>query len=471
MQKSIIISANSEQTCMALCEDGILVEYIMEGTYSQSIVGCIFKGQVKQIKRGIQAAFIDIGRDKNAFMYLEAESKLTEGEHILVQVVKDANADKGAVVNQSISIAGRYVVLMPTVSYIGVSKNISDKEKRQVLEHIAEKYRTNEYGVILRTACLEASEEEIGADIVQLIKQWQAICAKFKIMNTGSLLYRELDLPIRVIRDYLQMDISEIVVDNQDLHRIINELITDTSPHMLPKLKLHEHRIDVFEYFGLNKDIDGILNRRVELANGSYLIFDYTEALTVIDVNSGKFVGKNLSGDGYLQTNLQATAEIVRQIRLRDITGIIIIDFIDMQKEKDREQVTGLLKELFARDKRKPKVVGFTELGLMQITRKKVRKNTFNSLMSDCTYCNGSGKLKSLESVSLDIYRSLTALSKRKLPQRTVSLHAHSLLIQHFAKKYLVNIQHTLNLKIKLKSVDSMHRELFSILLDKDDSD
>lgn len=470
MQKNIIISANSEQTCMALCENNILVEYIMEGRYSQSIVGCIFKGQVKQIKRGIQAAFIDIGHDKNAFMYLEPESKLTEGELVLVQVVKDANADKGAVASQNISIAGRYVVLMPTVTYIGVSKNISDKAKRQELEQIAAKYRTQEVGIILRTACLEATAEEIGADIAQLIKQWQAILAKFKIMNTGNLLYRELDLPIRVIRDYLQMDIDEIIVDNQELYKIINELVTDTSPHMLPKLKLHNNKMDVFEYFGLNKEIDGILNRRVELENGSYLIFDYTEALTVIDVNSGKFVGKNLSGDGYLQTNLQAAAEVVRQIRLRDITGIIIVDFIDMQREKDREQVSSLLKELFARDKRKPKVVGFTELGLMQITRKKVRKNTFNSLMSDCSYCNGSGKLKSLESVSLDIYRSLTALSRRKLAQRTVLLQAHPMLIQHFAKKYLGNVQHTLNLKIKLKYVEGMHRELFSILLDKDDN-
>ena len=470
MQKNIIISANTEQTCMALCENNILVEYIMEGTYSQSIVGCIFKGQVKQIKRGIQAAFIDIGRDKNAFMYLDPESKLTEGELILVQVIKDANADKGAVVSAGISIAGRHVVLMPTVSYVGVSKSITDKAKRQALEDTADKYRDKNLGVIMRTACLEATEDDIGADITQLVKQWQAIQNKFKIMNTGSLLYRELDLPIRVIRDYLQMDIAEIVVDNKDLYRIINELITDTSPHMLPKLKLHDNNMDVFEYFGLNKEIDGMLNRRVELANGSYLIFDYTEALTVIDVNSGKFVGKNLSGDGYLLTNLQATQEIVRQIRLRDITGIIIIDFIDMQREKDREQVTALLKELFAKDKRKPKVVGFTELGLMQITRKKVRKNTFNSLMSDCTYCNGSGKLKSLESVSTDIYRSLSALSRRKLPQRVVLLQAHPLLVQYFAKKYLGTVQHAFNLKIRLKAVDSMHRELFSILMDKEDN-
>lgn len=470
MQKKIIISTNTEQTCMALCEDNVLVEYIMEGTYSKSIVGCIFKGQVKQIKRGIQAAFIDVGRDKNAFMYLDHESNLTEGEHILVQIIKDANADKGAVVNQNISIAGRYVVLMPTVSYIGVSKNISDKAKRQELEEVAQRYREKNIGIIMRTACLDATAEEIGMDIVQLIKQWQAIQNKFKIMNIGSLLYRELDLPIRVIRDYLQMDITEIIVDNNDLYKIVNELIADTSPHMLPKLKLHDNKMDVFEHFGLNKEIDGMLNRRVELVNGSYLIFDYTEALTVIDVNSGKFVGKNLSGDSYLQTNLQAAQEIVRQIRLRDITGIIIVDFIDMQKEKDREQVTILLKELFVKDKRKPKIVGFTELGLMQITRKKVRKNTFNSLMSDCIYCNGSGKLKSMDTVSMDIYRHLSAFSKRKLMNRTILLQAHPLLIQYFAKKYLANVQHALNIKIKLKSVESMHRETFSTLLDKDDS-
>lgn len=470
MQKNIIISANSEQTCVALCEDGVLVEYTMEGTYSQSIVGCIFKGQVKQVKRGIQAAFIDIGQDKNAFMYLDPEDQLTEGELVLVQVVKDANADKGAVVSQSISIAGRYVVLMPKVSYIGISKNITDKEQRCLLETVAEKYRQKDLGLIMRTVCLESCEEDIGHDIVQLTKQWQAIMAKFKILNVGSLIYRELDLPLRVIRDYLQTDIREIVVDNQELYKILQELIKDIGLGLLSKLKFYNKPLEVFEYYGVHNDIAAIIRRRVDIDNGSYLIFDHTEALTVIDVNSGKFVGKNMPGDSYRQTNLQAVYEIVRQIRLRDITGIIIVDFIDMQKEKDREQVADLLKELFVHDKRKPKVVGFTELGLMQITRKKMRKNTFNSLMSDCIYCHGSGKLKSVENVSLDIYKQLRALSSKKSVKRNITIQAHPLLVQYFARKYLNNLQHVLGLKIKLKAVESMHCEVFTILVDKEDN-
>lgn len=464
MKKKIIISSTVEQTCVALCENEQLVEYNIEGEYLQSIVGCIFKGCVKQIKRGIQAAFIDIGQEKNAFMYLSPDDKLTEGESILVQVVKDASSEKGSVVSQSISLPGRYAVLMPKASYIGVSKNITERDKREHLEALAQKYRCNNLGIIIRTASLGVDDVEIGNDIERLVKQWQTILAKFKVLNVGNVLYRELDLPIRVIRDYLELDIDGIIVDDENTYKIIKDLLLEVNADLPKKLSLYTAKQDVLDFYGLSEQISAIIDRRVDMPNGGYLIIDYTEALTVIDVNSGKFVGKT-SGDSYLQTNIQAAYEIARQIRLRDITGIIIIDFIDMQKEREREQITQLLKDLFVVDKRKPKVVGFTELGLMQITRKKMRKNTFNSLMSDCSYCNGSGKLKSIENVSMEICKYLNALSQKKIPKRSIVLQAHPLLVSYFARKHLNNIQHTLNLKIQLKSVDGMHREKFSVLL------
>ena len=467
MQKKIIISANAEQTCVALCEDDVLVEYTMEGTYSESLVGCVFKGQIKQVKRGINAAFLDIGIGKNVFMTMEPNSQITEGQIIIVQVVKDATGDKGAVVSQKISLAGRYVVLMPLVNYIGISKNITDKEKRLSLEKLAKTTRTLDIGLIMRTNCQEASMEEIALDIKQAISLWQGIQAKYKILPVGSILYRELSLPVRVIRDYLQVEISEVIVDNEAIYRIIQELANDIDQQRIKKIKLYRNKIDIFKFYGLNQEINNLLNRRVDLANGSYLIFDYTEALTVVDVNSGKFTGQNKMGDSYLQANLLAAQEIARQIRLRDITGIIIIDFIDMQKEKEREQISQVLKNKFILDRRKPKVIGFTELGLMQITRKKMRKNMYNLLMSDCNYCHGSGKLKSVEHVSLEIYRSLISLSKEKLSNRKIVLQVHPILGDFFSKKYLANVEHNLNLKIKVKLVESMHRELFSILLDK----
>lgn len=468
MQKKIIISANTEQTCVALCENGLLVEYTMEGRYAESLVGCIFKGQVKQVKQGINAAFLDIGIGKNVFMTVDAETPVTEGQLVLVQVVKDATGDKGAVVSRKISLAGRYVVLMPLVNYIGVSKNITDKEKRQELENLAREARSVDIGLIMRTNCQEATAEEITFDIKQAIALWQGIQAKFKILVTGSILYRELSLPVRIIRDYLQADVTEVIVDNEPIYKIIQELATDIDKQLLDKVKLYRNSLDIFKFYALNQEIAGILNRRIDLANGSYLIFDYTEALTVIDVNSGKFTGQNKMGDSYLQANVLAAQEIARQIRLRDITGIIIVDFIDMQKEKEREQIAIILKSMFANDRRKPKVIGFTELGLMQITRKKMRKNMYHLLMSDCNYCHGSGKLKSVENVSLEIYRSLLSLSKEKLGSRTVLLQVHPLLAQYFSKKYLPNLQHNLNLKIKIKAVEGMHRELFSILMDKE---
>ena len=468
MHKKIIISANAEQTCVALCEDEVLVEYTMEGTYSESLVGCIFKGQVKQVKRGINAAFLDIGIGKNVFMTIEADGLVTEGQIVIVQVVKDASGDKGAVVSQKISLAARYVVLIPFANYIGVSKNITEREKRQTLENIAKSARTIDVGLIMRTNCQEASTEEITIDIKQVIALWQAIQAKFKIMTVGSILYRELSLPVRIIRDYLQIDVAEVVVDNENIYKIIQELANDIDQKLLPRIKLYSQAENIFKYYNLIHEINNIFNRRVDITNGSYLIFDYTEALTVIDVNSGKFTGQNKLGDSYLQTNLLAAQEIARQIRLRDITGIIIVDFIDMQKERAREQISALLKNKFAIDRRKPKAIGFTELGLMQITRKKMRKNMYNLLMSDCNYCHGSGKLKSVENVSLEIYRSLISLSKEKSNSRTIVLQVHPLLGQFFSKKYLPNLQHNLNLKIKIKTVEEMHRELFSILMDKE---
>ena len=230
MKKKIIISSTVEQTCVALCENEQLVEYNIEGEYLQSIVGCIFKGCVKQIKRGIQAAFIDIGQEKNAFMYLSPDDKLTEGESILVQVVKDASSEKGSVVSQSISLPGRYAVLMPKASYIGVSKNITERDKREHLEALAQKYRCNNLGIIIRTASLGVDDVEIGNDIERLVKQWQTILAKFKVLNVGNVLYRELDLPIRVIRDYLELDIDGIIVDDENTYKIIKDFFMEIPP-------------------------------------------------------------------------------------------------------------------------------------------------------------------------------------------------------------------------------------------------
>ena len=240
MQKKIIISANAEQTCVALCEDDVLVEYTMEGTYSESLVGCVFKGQIKQVKRGINAAFLDIGIGKNVFMTMEPNSQITEGQIIIVQVVKDATGDKGAVVSQKISLAGRYVVLMPLVNYIGISKNITDKEKRLSLEKLAKTTRTLDIGLIMRTNCQEASMEEIALDIKQAISLWQGIQAKYKILPVGSILYRELSLPVRVIRDYLQVEISEVIVDNEAIYRIIQELANDIDQQLIKKIKTSE---------------------------------------------------------------------------------------------------------------------------------------------------------------------------------------------------------------------------------------
>ena len=333
MPKTIIISATPEETRMALTEDGKLMEYVVERNSEQHMVGSVFKGKVKNIVRGIQAAFVDIGREQNAFLFLGENSEVTEGQSVLVQVTKDARGTKGPTAVREIALPGRYVVLLPASDYIGISHKISNKDEKQRLRSLVAQHKPEGVGFVIRTLAEGVSDDLLLTDIRQLLATWQVINARAQHGQAPMLLYRELDLSVRIVRDYLTEQVDKIILDDAAVYKRVCELLSDLGSVLPTKLVLHESKDDVFSYYQLNDQIAGISDRKVWLDCGGYLVIDYTEAMTVIDVNSGKFNGNRNLEDTVMQINRQAAAEIARQLRLRDIGGIIVVDFIDMHSE------------------------------------------------------------------------------------------------------------------------------------------
>lgn len=457
MKNRILVNATPEETSMAVVIGGSLQEYVIERDNKEHIVGNIFKGRVKNLLKGIQAAFIDVGRDKNVFYYNGDSLPLSEGQSILIQVIKDAMGSKGPRAVTQISLAGRYVVFLPGASYIGVSRKIADADEKQRLKELAENLRPEAGGLIVRTVAEGCSREDIEKDVEYLLGLWQSIDARAAITEAPALLHREVDLPIRIVRDYLTANIDEIVIDDQDVSQRVKELISFSYPDYAGIVHYHNQKENIFKYYGFETEIENINSRHVSLECGGYLVFDYTEALTVIDVNTGSFKGAGNLEDTAFITNMQAVREIARQIRLRDIGGIIIIDFIDMGSEENRRQILESMDAFLSGDKMKPRVLGITNLGLVEMTRKKTRQNTAAALLAECPTCQGSGYVKSPEAISVEIRRKLRDISGG----RAITVKAHPTVAEWFINHELPNLPR--DRKVKVQAVEGMHPEIFSL--------
>jgi len=392
--KEIIFNLCPGEGRVAVLEDGRLVELIIDrgGEYRQ--VGNIYRGKVENVLPGMQAAFIDIGMEKNAFLYIDdlqlkphgegGEGKadasikdlLKEGQDIIVQVIKESIGNKGARVVTHLTLAGRYLVLMPTVDYVGISRRIEDEKERERLKALAMEVRPAGMGLIVRTAAEGITAEEFRTDVEMLLNLWRKIQKKAKKGPVPSLLYRDHDILYRVLRDQFTAEIDRVVVDEAAAFERARELIKSFAPACKDRIHLHTGSTPVFDVYGIESQINEALRRRVWLENGSYIVFDQTEALTVIDVNTGKFTGTTNLNETVVLTNKIAAREIARQIRLRNLAGIIIIDFIDMENEGDRQEVLKVFETELAKDKVKANVLGFTSLGLLEVTRKKVRPSS-----------------------------------------------------------------------------------------------
>ena len=458
----ILLSATLGEVSMALVTDGVLQEYVLERNNEQRIVGNIFKGRVKNILKGIQAAFIDIGHNRNVFFYNGDKLDLSEGQSIIVQIAKDAMGSKGPRAVARLALAGRYAVFLPCANYVGVSKNIADHLERARLREIAEAERPVRTGVIVRTVAAGRDGEEIKKDIRHLAGLWRSIEARAQRTKPPALLHREADLPVRVVRDYLNASIDEIVVDDKETWQIISDLVAFSYFDYKGRIIHYQQAEPIYSYYRLQEAIDGLNARRVALECGGYLVFDYTEALTVIDVNTGSYKGESGLEGTALFTNMQAGSEIARQIRLRDVGGIIVIDFIDMENEENRSKVLKNLSDALAGDRMKPRVLGITALGLVEMTRKKSRQNTATALFAECPSCGGSGYVKSPETVAVEIRRKLAETSGT----RSLILQAHPSVAEWFANCEIDRLPR--GIKIKVQAVESMHPETFALLLTGD---
>ncbi len=465
MLAKIIIGASEDENRMGLIEDGQLMEYLVERQGEQHLVGSIFKGRVCNVVRGIQAAFVDIGLEQNAFLYLGNGLQVTEGQSLLVQITKDARGSKGPTATCEITLPGKYVVLVPQLDYIGVSRKISNKEERERLHSICREHKPEGVALVVRTAASGVGAPALAADIAELTAAWKILTARERLAKSPCLLQRELDLPIRIVRDYLKPELTEIAVDSLDIYMRLEELLKEIPQGKYIKLTMYRGLEDIFKYNGFEEDVAGISDRQVNLPSGGYLVIDYTEAMTVIDVNSGKFSGRESLEETIMQINREAAKEIARQLRLRDIGGIIVVDFIDMHTEAHKREILDVLHASLAGDKLKPKVQDITVLNLVEITRKKSRQNLSSVLYTPCPVCGGSGRVQNQATLALEIKRRLRSMLRRRTSSKELLIVANPWLSQWMKEKSLLREwERELACSLKLEEDPSLHVENFMLL-------
>jgi ribonuclease G len=431
MTKKILINIGINEIRVAIIEDGVLMEYSLEYPEEQKRAGNIYRGRVENVLPGMQAAFINIGEEKNAFLYIddilrkEDENEggddqkhptitdlLHEGQEVLVQMVKEPMGTKGARVVTQITIPGRYLVLLPTVDYIGVSRKIATEEERERLKGIVAKFKSSGIGLIVRTVAEGVAVADLQTDYEFLLGVWKKINKKVSKGNCPALLYRDHDLLYRILRDYLSKDVMELCIDDREVYDKALELVKVLAPSLKNRIQLYQGELPLFETYNVNAQLHKALQRKIWLDCGAYLIIDQTEALTVIDVNTGKFTGSTSLEDTVFQTNLMAAGEIARQIRLRNLAGIIIVDFIDMVSDEERAQVIEKLTREFEADKTKVNVLGFTSLGLLELTRKKTKQSLKEQMLTECPHCDGTGFIPSLDNLAHQAVRSVQHLAR-----------------------------------------------------------
>ncbi|CAM3503528.1 Rne/Rng family ribonuclease [Marinicrinis lubricantis] len=407
--KRIVVRCEQDFTKVALMEQDRLVEYAAERGKGKPTVGNIYKGKVVNVLPGMEAAFVDIGLGKNAFIYiddllpahLEKQPKvkpsidelIAPGQDLLVQVIKEAIGGKGAKVTTHFSLPGRWLVYMPNADYVGVSRKISSDAERERLRSFGERMRQNDEGVILRTAAEHETEEFLEKDLFYLRERWSGIVKRSQELKSPAEVYRELDVLPRIVRDLFTEEVEEMVVDEAKTAKEIAAYIGGFAPRWKNRVKVDRSGEDIFVKFGVQDELDKLFRQKVRLDNGASLHIDHTEALTVVDVNTGKFTGSVDLEETVFQTNLQAAEMIARLLRVRDIGGIIIVDFIDMRLEEHQEKVLQMLEEHMKEDRTKSTVVGWTKLGLLEITRKKARESSALMSLDVCHACQGTGRV------------------------------------------------------------------------------
>ncbi len=448
MPSELIINARPYETRVALVENGLVTELHIERDEGQELMGNIYRGKVARVLPGMQAAFIDIGLDRSAFLYVsdvykdfsdieklmlegstgeqsdkvvEKESNpyqqnghafhieelLSEGQNIMVQVAKEPLGRKGARVTSHISLPGRHLVLMPTVDHIGISRKIESKEESERLRKIIQEIRPGNMGFIVRTVGEDCSREKFSAEMDFLLKLWENTNEKMKKGSKPSLLYKDLSISLRAVRDLFTREVDRLIIDSEQAYEDIMEFIETFAPKLKYSVELYEGTEPIFDAFGIEMEIPRALGNKIWLKSGGYIVIELTEALISIDVNTGSYVGKRNLEETILKTNLEAVKEIAYQLRFRNIGGIIVIDFIDMEKLQNRQRIFMALKEALSKDKAKSNILPMSDLGLIEMTRKRTKPSLNRLLTEECFYCDGKGILKSPKTICYEIFREL----------------------------------------------------------------
>jgi ribonuclease G len=510
MARQIVINAGISETRVAVVDTGVLTELFIERRRHRSIVGNVYKGVVTNVLPGMQAAFVDVGLTKDAFLYAgdfianlgeyermmlaedeeestdlelgEAEETppererreltpiedvLRKGQEILVQVSKESLGTKGARITSFISLPGRYLVYMPQVNHIGVSRRIKDFAERDRLRRLLKELRpAGGGGFIVRTVGEGKGEEEFSADVNFLVRLWHQIQGRFAEAPPRSALHEEGDLVFRVIRDHFAPDVEEILIDAEEEYQRGLEYAETLVPTLAHRVHHYQGREPVFEARGVEKELEKALRRKVWLRSGGYLVIDQTEALVSIDVNTGKYVGKRDLEETILKINLEAVNEVVRQIRLRDLGGIIIIDFIDMDRDEHRGQVFRALKKALGEDKSRTNVLEISELGLVEMTRKRVRQSLQSLLMHHCPTCKGTGLVKSFPALTAEIYRKIQ-VAALDVGGQEVLIRVNPEMAAYLGDEEgdgLDRLQRRIQRKVTVQSAPSLHKDEYEII-------
>jgi ribonuclease G len=447
MTNELVINARPHETRVALVENGVVVELYVNRGSEQELMGNIYLGRVVRVLPGMQAAFVDIGIDKPAFLYvtdvyndvrhweqvmvqegeeenneesqrpvrmrnlknfdINIEGLLQEGQEIMVQVSKEPIGTKGARLTSYVTLAGRHLVFMPTIDHIGISRKIEEEKERTRLKKIIQELRQPGEGFIVRTVSERAPKEKLKSEMEFLGRLWNTIQKRKEAASAPSLVHKELSITLRAVRDLFTKEIDRLVIDSREEYQSIMEFIENFVPTLRYSVELYEGREPLFDSYGIEMELSRALEKKIWLKSGGYVVIESTEALATIDVNTGSYVGKRNLEETIVKTNLEAVKEIAYQIRLRNIGGIIVIDFIDMERESDRERVFLALREALEKDRAKTTVLKMSELGLIEMSRKRTRENINLFLTEPCFYCEGRGRLKSPTTVCYDIFRDL----------------------------------------------------------------
>jgi ribonuclease G len=516
MSAELIINSDSFETRVALVENGQVAELFVERSSDRGIAGNIYKGRIVRVLPGMQAAFVDINLEKAAFLYVSdvhhpmedmerlfltssnkegeagepeetdspldqemqrvldfreahdhtpIEDRLQEGQEILVQVAKEPIGHKGARITTHITLPGRHLVLMPTMDHIGVSRRIENEKERKRLREIMCSIRPPVCGFIVRTAAEGVEPEKLQAEMDFLLKLWQSIQRRAEHASALSLVYQELDITLRAVRDLFTKEVDRLVIDSESEYRKVLNFTETYMPSLQSAVELYEGEEPIFDAYGIEMEVQRALSKKIWLKSGGYIVIEMTEALTAIDVNTGRYVGKRNLEETILKTNLEAVKEIAYQLRLRNIGGIIIIDFIDMEKEGNREKIFNALREALRKDKSKTNILRMSELGLIEMTRKRTKESIGRVLCEPCFYCEGEGYLKSKQTVCYEVLRELQR-ERQDLLGRNLLLKVHPEVAALFCDEErgpLEMVEERLHARIQVKGDSNLHVEQYEI--------